>query len=379
LKPYSPSRIETFDTCQFLGKSIYIDGMKKETSDVMAGGGLFHRLAQKYYQHLIDTEQPSDIEMIESIIGANIESEPLLVIDEYGQMFRKWALSQFVGDGTWKNISTEKKMAVDEEFRPVPITNDEDWDADIFVRGIIDRLEMREIPTIIDYKTNHVLPSEKEMENSLQTRIYPMLVLKNLGIVSEVRVIFEFVRFGVSREIIVTPEQIASIEPWLKKKAAEIEGIKEYTATMNSRCEYCPAKTVCPAMKKALENDICMPSSEDGAVKLAETLIAWQEKVKSATEYLKMYISNHGVVTVGDQEYKQKVSESYEFQDAKMFVDFLIEKGIDKAAIWSMLSVGKTDFEKSMKKLKIAELIPDVVDKIGTPKISTMTKFYKVK
>lgn len=382
MRPYSPHRIDAYESCKLYFKALYQDGMRDNVkSDAMLGGALFHRLAQKYYQHLIDTEQPTDISEINHIIQSNIRSEPMSVIDEYTQIFRTWAESQVINDGTWKNIGVEKRLALDADYTPVPIDNDDDWDSDkIFIRGIIDRLEVYGNDVIIrDYKTNYVVPSESELRNSLQAQIYPLLVVKAMDIIpNSITFVFEYVRFNISRSIDINPD-MNNTETWLHNKAEEIENTVEYPATFCSMCEFCPVRGECPAMLKALNNNIQPPTNADEAVKLGETLLALERKVNDVKELMKLYISNHGSVRVGDQEYRQNISESYEFEDTEKFVNYMIDKGLDKSTIWQMLKVGKTNFEKAMKKAKMEEIIPNVVDEVGTPKITSRTQFYKVR
>jgi len=379
MRPYSPNRFSHWDDCQFSWAAHYKDKIKQKDVSVMMGGGLFHRLAHKYDQHLLDTDQPTDIEMIEPLIKKHCGTEPLDVIDEYSDIFRYWAPTQNIQDRN--NIYLEQRLAVDENFNSIMITDDKSWDSkDVFCRGIIDRLDIRDIPVIKDYKTNHVIPSDDELENSLQTRIYPMLVAKEFNITTEIRVIYEFVRYGVQKEFTVYPEQYQNITEWIQKKAAEIEAAREYEATFCSRCEYCPVRDGCPAMKRALDvEDIIMPTNEFEAIALGETFIALREKGKAVESLLKIYLQNHGSIPVGDQEYRQSVSNSYEFNNVENLVNVLISKGISKPDVWGMLGCTKTNFEKVMKRLKLKDMIDEVIDELGTPKISTMTKFYKVK
>lgn len=378
MKPYSASRIRHFDDCNYSWKCHYVDGVAQESADVLLGGSLFHRLAHDYVQHLMRTEQPTDIEAINSIVTKGIKAEPISVVDEYSDLFREWAPGQYNGGG---KVMVEMKLAVDDNFQAINSNSDEVWNSkDVFFRGIVDKLILDDIPTVIDYKTNHAMPSEKEMENSLQTRVYPLLVSKTFGINTQIRVVYDFVRFNKQMEFVVYPEQYKEIEAWIVKKVEEIENTVEYKATFCSRCEYCGSRVDCPAIKKALENDnIIMPGGEADAVSLAETLIALQGKVKEVTGLLKLYLQNHGNITVGDQQYMQKVSESYEFQDPEKLVTLMKEKGIAKEYIWQVLTASKTSFERALKKAKMIEIAPEIVEEVGTPKISTRTQFYKVK
>jgi len=383
MRPYSTTRIEHFDNCKYSWKKTYIDGIKRSSNDYMQGGALFHRLANQYIQHLIKTGQPTDIEAIEPIINNNIGKETFGVIDGYSELFRSWAQNQYIFNDHEISIYTEMKIAVDADFCPVGISNEDDWESDkIFLRGIIDRINLDDYNVeIIDYKTYYSIPSDKELEESLQTKIYPLLVAKILDVRDKIiKMVYEFVRFGIKKEFIIDPGQFDKTEAWLRKKAEEIENTKEFEATFCEYCSYCGVKDSCPAMKRALANeDIYMPTNEAEAVKLAESLLAIQEKEKAIANFLKLYITEYGPVRIGDQEYRQNINESYEFENTERFVDILKTKGVPKEYIWQMLSVTKTDFEKIMKKAKMADRIKEIVDEVGTPKISTMTKFFKVK
>jgi RecB family exonuclease len=353
----------------------------------MLGGALFHRLAQIYYRHLIETNQPNDIEVINPIIQNNIKTEPLAVIEEYTQIFRAWAERQSILEGTWDDILLEKRLAVDDEFHPVLIDSDDDWDSgSIFVRGVLDRLDIINGITIRDYKTDHIIPSQEELSNSLQTKIYPILAWEYLRETTTipkpetVRFVYEYVRFGVTREIEINMDQLYKYTPtWLINKAIAIEGTTEYQPTFCSHCESCPVRDTCPAIQKALSAEIKPAANPEEAIGLAESLIAYEQKIKDLKELLDLYIENHGSVRLTDREYRQKVSESYEFTDAKKLTEYLIGLGVEKDLIWQMLKAGKTDFERMMKKLKRAEEISAIVNEVGTPKFETRKQFYKVK
>lgn len=378
MKPYSVSRIELWDKCKYVFKRHYVDGVPTGTNNVMLGGRLSHFLNAKYTGHLINTEQPSDIEMIPKIAKDTKEPIPFAIIDEYTKLFKQWAetfqLQNFI------DVSVERRLALDINYNPVIVNTDEFWNSKkVFVRGIIDFLDIGE-GKIVDYKTNHTIPPKREMESSLQTRLYPLLVSKNFDIDYEITVVYDFVRYGHKMEFIVKPEQYMSVEDWLKNKAEEIESEVDFKPTICSYCEYCSVKNECPAIKKALNNDeILFPENQEGAVNLSNTLLGLQERAKEIVSILKEYVDVHGSVNTGDIEYRQNISESYEINDCKALVNLLKTRGVEDQFIWQILSASKKNIESVLKKAKVRELIEVVKEELAENTVKTRYGFYKVK
>lgn len=89
-------------------------------------------------------------------------------------------------------IGAEIKLGVDKDFKPIDFDHPK-----CFIRGIIDRLMYLDFGRLMitDYKTDYLVPSEYEIRNGLQSKIYTILIHAHY---SEVRVIsmqFFYIRY----------------------------------------------------------------------------------------------------------------------------------------------------------------------------------------
>jgi superfamily I DNA/RNA helicase/RecB family exonuclease len=148
-------------------------------------------------------------------------------------------------------VAVEQNMDVQPEPRPGG-----PW---LRVRGRVDRLDVdaQGRPVVVDIKTGKVAPTKKEAQEHPQLAVYQLAV--SMGAFGELevgaepggaRLLYvakENKRTGAT-ELVQEPLDKEALQGWLDvvRDAAEACIGPSYTATENSDCSRCPARTTCP-------------------------------------------------------------------------------------------------------------------------------------
>jgi RecB family exonuclease len=149
-------------------------------------------------------------------------------------------------------VAVEQNMDVQPEPRPGG-----PW---LRVRGRVDRLDVdaRGRPVVVDIKTGKAAPTKKEAQEHPQLAVYQLAV--SMGAFGELevgaepggaRLLYvakENKRTGSATELVQEPLDKEALQGWLDvvRDAAEACIGPTYTATENSDCSRCPARTSCP-------------------------------------------------------------------------------------------------------------------------------------
>ena len=149
--------------------------------------------------------------------------------------------------------------------------------------------------------------------------------------------------------------------------------------TLKSFCGWCVVMAHCPVMAQALvPANIMYPVSREDATKAATLLLAIKKMEAEIKDHLKKFVKKVGPVQVGDIVYGPKPSTKYEF-DPKEVTEYLINDcGLSNEDAWSLLKLGKTHLESSLKKLRRKDLIDPVLALAQTMPTESI-EFSKVK
>ena len=87
--------------------------------------------------------------------------------------------------------------------------------------------------------------------------------------------------------------------------------------------------------------EVLAPATREQAEKAASLLLTLQNLEKELTTRLKDYVREHGAVQVGDLVYGPTQAVSHDL-DAQAVVQFLLEAGLKREAVWPILKITKT-------------------------------------
>jgi hypothetical protein len=204
------------------------------------------------------------------------------------------------------------------------------WKAfDIWIRGILDKVEVYPDGTAVvtDYK--FFLPSESKLKNSWQTKIYPFLmkclnpylntiILRYHGIKTNKKVEFTF---AVS-EIGEIEDSLRALSKRTAKRIANPETV--WTARLGENCPYCIYD--CPLLDLGIEpiKDV------DKAVVVGQKLYAMKQEADRLQAELKGYLAaTDEIIDIGAGEYFMKEQYIRRGLKADKIVKLALELGID--------------------------------------------------
>jgi hypothetical protein len=375
----SHSRIELFETCPRKYRAITIDKMPWKKGIPLYAGGFLHDLADGYIKAIGEEGRQTDLEGGMKLFAdrwlARHEHEEFKNIPEQeaNQLLEAWTgfLENHVFDFETV-VGSEMEVALTETWEPT------DWFAkDVFFRAKMDLVTLPDDkPTITDFKSSYAVPGKDEAENSPQLRRYVMALLSTpgkLGAAEEYRVVLDFIRPNVQREVILPRgvgmeerERTMAISDAMEKMIAK-NSKDAWPARPGNECGDCPLfANGCPAQNLA-EPERGIQDPESAETQFAR-LIMLNEEAKRIRGALESYTANAGTVRGGGVEFGPKVTEDYEW-DVLTLREWANRNGISIEDIVRTRS--RTDLEKLAKKSAdkskaMAELLGIATIKRGT-------------
>jgi hypothetical protein len=364
-RSYSFSKLETAEKCPWAYKKIYIERLPRAETEPLVIGKLLHDLTAQYLDRLIGAQLQTDWDYA---TGLTPKEAPADVFDIWPRFFNSFILPPMEAPGV------ELKLAFDRSWKPTEYFND-----DAFFRMVIDwTYRQGELVIVQDWKSNRVVP--ETVEKNLQLRIYGWGVRESrYPDATEILLRLHFLRYGAEREVLLLPEDLATVPDELEKRIAQIEAWKEFEPTPGSFCGWCGVMAHCPVMARALVPvNILYPTTREDAVQAATLLMAIQTMDAELKNHLKRYVNENGPVPVGDVVYGPKIATSYEL-DPKAITDYLLnEGGLEADQAWGLLNLTKTGLESGLRKLRRKDLIPKVLE-LAPSKPTEKIGFNKVK
>ncbi|MFA5183558.1 MAG: PD-(D/E)XK nuclease family protein [Syntrophales bacterium] len=202
---------------------------------------------------------------------------------------------------------------------------------------------------VTDWKTNWTMP--ETVEKNLQLRIYGWALKRAVYCdVEEILLRLHFLRFGANRQVLLTSDELAGVPAELDAMIARIEADTKFEPTPGSFCGWCGVTAHCPEAAKALVPvEIMHPVNHEDAVEAAKLLLAMQAMAHAIKEHLKTYVGVNGPIVVGDMVYGPFTTASYDL-DPKKVTGYLLDRGVDREAVWGVLNLSKDSLEKGLKK-----------------------------
>ena len=367
---YSWSALESYfggpthGGCPLAYRLIRLDKIPRETSEPLIIGRDCHQLAADYLTNLIKTGQSTDWEGAAAMLTPSTHPD---VAEIFTRFYENFILPPI------ENPGIEKQIAFNRSWQPV------EWFAkDAFFRMVLDFTFMQGgLVVVKDFKTNRAIIDVDPENIPLQLKIYAWGALQTIfPRAQEVLLQLDFMRYGVMREVLLSPDMLESVPSELEKLVATIESDKNYAPTPGSYCSWCGVQSHCSVMAGALVPvEILAPATREQAEKAATLLLAVREMNKMITGRLKAYVQEYGEVRVGDQIYGPSVSTSYDL-DPREVTEHLLGEGLEVDQVWGLLNLTKTNLERGLKKLKRKDLLDAIlagapskpVEKIGFQK-----------
>jgi len=349
LKQYSFSRLDLYERCPWAYKTVYLDKLPRAGNEARTTGQIMHAMIAGYLERLVKLSQPTDWAWARLATPADGHPE---VLEMWERFYNTFTLpAGLVAPGV------ERQLAFDRKWRLVKFASKR-----ARFRMVLDfHFRQETLAVIIDWKTNRTMNG---VEKNLQLLTYGWGLKQALyPDAEEVLLRLHFLRYGKEREVMLGSNDLESVPEMLEEKIKVIEQDKHFDPSPGSFCGMCGVTAHCPVMSQALAPvEILAPSSWEQAEKAASLLLSLQKMEKELSARLKEWVREHGPLQVGDLVYGRSEAVSFDL-DPKMVVEFLLNEGLEREAVWPLLSITKTGLERGLKKLRRLELLEHVLSR----------------
>lgn len=235
------SLIKAFDCTHYFKENYLNPTPPPNNSTILYSGTLYHRIMERYNDYLQAHRADSDYEQLMTICDEVWAENTLLPFSEY-EAFRKVLITfgeRYIIDAE-KIWSSEITITLDKDGNRVKEDAPEG-----FVSGTLDMVEVDKdtgIATIWDYKSGYYIPSDNELADDPQSKIYPYLLFcLNTGI-TEVHMKYLYMRWNLVKTLEFNPSMIETTREWLNRTAKHIDKrieSGEFPAIRSRNCGIC--------------------------------------------------------------------------------------------------------------------------------------------
>lgn len=339
---YSYSRVSMYKRCPQQFKRKYIDGLPEVKSEALINGSAMHEAIEAYNLHLLKEGLKTDMDFLRNCPATPEVAE---LLDHFAETHMLEAGKYFI-----------------EEFWDFPLDGSK-WTAKIdLCKDEGDQVIIR------DYKSDHALRSQADVEKDFQLKTYAKAASCRFPDADEITCIIDFVRFGVTRQVTYTPEDMSKIEREMIALVNQIEGDTDYDATPGAGCAWCSYSEGCPALKAGVD---AITTPHD-AKRLAGEKIALEARKSAIDKLLKEYCTQEGSVEVNGMDVGWQRSETTKYPDAVAVSVELEKAGFNGSDV---LRIDAT----AMKRLLKQDGIKETLEQKGLLETTSSTTFKAVK
>lgn len=238
----------------------------------------------------------------------------------------------------------------------VLLENPKNKDEKCLLAGIIDRIDKtKDGIEIIDYKTTKKLPSQEDVNNSLQMSLYCLGVIDRWPQFAEqgtekIKLTFYYLKHQETITTHRTKQQLDHIQEKIWAQLAEI-GKSEFQAIPSALCDWCGYKKLCPMWKHLYKEQISI--DDEQAKKIVNEYLGLKEqnsqnnkKLGDLQEIIEGYLNKEHIERVfGDSGYITRLTQIRHSYDLKKLNKEELEK-IKQEKKFTILKISKKKVEK---------------------------------
>lgn len=235
----SYSALDTFQRCPLQYKFRYIDKIPTPKRPELFFGGLIHKIVQEALKK--DPALPS-LEELLAMLKENWDEEVFASAQNSRAYFT-------VGENMIRNFYHDHKpgltniVAIEKRFL-IPLSEKHS------LSGAIDRVD--QLPfgpfEIIDYKTNHDLPTADRLSKPLQLSIYTFAARKCWPDAKEIKLTYYFLKHNKKIPVPMDNIDPGKVKAEIIKIADRIEKTKDFKPKVSFACDWCDFQERCPKM-----------------------------------------------------------------------------------------------------------------------------------
>lgn len=291
---YSHSQLETYESCPFKYRLLYLEKVKAGRRSIEAFmGSLVHAALEKLYRDIrmsrlpdLDELKRFFVEKWRSSFGEDI----FIVRSDYGEedylntglrclddYYRRYY--PFRGGGV--PIWLERRVQIPLQSREGRRVN---------FTGVLDRLDCLEGGRyeIHDYKTSQVLPTREMLEQDRQLSLYQLAVEAAFPDAREVELVWHYLVFDRELRLRRKREELEDVASNALRVIEKIESTRDFPPRESDLCDWCEVQEHCPK-RKHLYMVAKLPVRElgmDRGIQLVDEYAEWYARKKEAEEKL---------------------------------------------------------------------------------------------
>ena len=361
-KYISFSRLELVTQCPAKFKHRYITKTKPRIDPASPAivGSIVHKTLEKVYPELKSENyfgplihRKNLIQKYLKIIMQDSSYPPELFIQAQ-QILKTFAENEM--------CHTESIIAIEHRFVFEP-----DVLGEISILGYIDRIDRPDSHTvhIIDYKTNRMLYTQEELQQSLQASIYIMAVKEIFPEAEKVEMQFHMLRHGIRQRITRTDEELDEAKEYIflvNKRIQHIEAGESALEILNKYCPWCEYRHLCEAYLDACKTDLPLTLTNPNDLQAiadeyeeisARAKIMYARKEELA-DLLKVKLIGKDRLKASGHYYSLSKTTVTNFTDPAQMIN-LLAGAFETDPEWvinQISTIGKGKFDGLMKELK---------------------------
>lgn len=298
--PLSYSRIQSFNNCQRRYKYENIDKLGKISGDAAELGSAAHAFQEVMFTEGIERANEiaramvplsKSIEWINArnIIESIVIKRDFLYLAE-GRMHWEFPVAKNTNEGGSEVYTVQVEAKIDQ----------------LFVYPHLNTFE------VVDGKSGTQVPTENELKQDLQGKLYSLVVLENLGELGIEKVLFSQAQWKYGRIVTVEYgiEELKEYKHQIIAIAQEMINEQSFKPEPNTHCHWCPFVLQCDAAQKMLPKMVeiagqelpAIITSDEDAERIGKGVIHLEEIAKRYRAAIKGYVKETGKpVRVGER------------------------------------------------------------------------------
>ena len=191
------------------------------------------------------------------------------------------------------------------------------------IEGVIDLITITHGPkgtvvTATAYDTSWAFPCNQEIVEDLQFAIVHYNLCMAFPEANAFVLRKENLRYGLTAAVTMPPEPQADIVEYIRVIARQIDGVQQFSPTLNSHCVMCSYRHSCKAFHDAVRGG--MPRTPEA---MAQKYLALREVVEGIKANLKEYVSQNGPVLAVNKELMLTTTETISYPLDGLYRAFL--------------------------------------------------------
>lgn len=311
----SYSALDTFRQCPQKYKFQQIDKIKAPKSKEAVFGNKIHKTLQYFHsKHPVSPTLDELLNYLKDIWENKIfqdEQEDMIYFSEAIKILKNHYNNYLKIKDKFTVIDTETRFEV-------LLENPQNKKQKCLLTGIIDRIDKtNDGIEVVDYKTTKKLPSQQDIDSSLQLSLYCLGLINRWPQFAEqglnnIKLTFYYLKHQEAINTKRTKEQLNSVKEQIWERLAEIEK-SDFKPIPSSLCDWCGYKNLCPMWKHKFSKKVDDKEIQN-AIKeflgLKENNQKNNKKLTELKEIINNYLDQEGLERVfGENGYITRLTQ----------------------------------------------------------------------